>query len=317
MSFRSVIIAEGSFLPGEPVSNDDIAKIVDTSNQWIESRTGIRFRHYAQDGQSASDMAVNAVNDACIRYNIDSSTIDGIICATSTPDLVFPSTASIICSKLKANSNPWCFDINVACAGFVYALSVADAMIKNKSCKRVAVIGADKMSVLINWAKRDTCVLFADGAGVMILEGQADVNNGILCSKILNFSHLNNILFVNQQEDERYICMKGSEVFRHAVDKMSSISADLLSSNGVDINSINWVIPHQANQRIIDAIAERLSISQEKMISSIAMHGNTSAASIPLAFTHYCKDNKFAKSDKIMMTALGAGIAAGAVLLEL
>jgi 3-oxoacyl-[acyl-carrier-protein] synthase-3 len=316
------VIAEGSFLPGNPISNIDLAGFVDTTDEWIRTRTGIEYRHYAAPEQLSSDMAAEALRDACKRYNIDLGTIDGIIVATTTPDKVFPATAALVQNKLKIAGGAMCFDVSAACAGFVYALCVADSMLKNSVAKRIAVIGAEKMSSLLKWDRRDTCVLFGDGAGVMILEAQDGTENGILGHKLWNFSQLTDILYVQGgtatcNTPDVYIEMRGAELFRHAVEKMSEISAKILQEHGSSIPELQWLIPHQANQRMMDALAERLSIEPAKVVSSISQHANTSSASIPLAFSQAVQKSQIRKGDLTLLIGVGAGLAVGGMLFRL
>jgi 3-oxoacyl-[acyl-carrier-protein] synthase-3 len=324
MAIKSIVIAEGRFLPGPPITNYDIAKFADTNDEWIRTRTGISSRHHATDEQLTSHMATNALKDACVRYNLNPGDIDGVIVATTTADKVFPSTAALVQSGMGGLApGALCFDVNAACAGFVYAITIADSLIKNNVAKTIAVIGAERMSSLIRWDKRDTCVLFGDGAGIMVLQRQnSDRETGVLAHKLQNFGDLNNILYVNGgiasgNLATSHIHMRGAEVFRHAVEKMSAISTEVINMYGLTIQDIRWVIPHQANQRIMDAMSERLGIPADRIVSSISRHANTSAASIPLAYSEAVASGKIKSGDLVVLTGLGAGIAAGAVLIRI
>lgn len=316
---KSKIIAEGSYLPKKVVTNTDLMATIETSDEWIVERTGIKSRHVAAENELTSDLAVAALNDALKRYDIDASSLDAIIVATTTPDQIFPSTASIVHGKMELQDTCFSFDIAAVCSGFIYALSIADSMIKSGSAKRIAVIGAETMSRVLDWKDRATCVLFGDGAGVMILEASEN-DTGILGYNLFSDGSCRDILKVDGgvsagQMDAK-ILMNGREVFRNAVEKMASSSASLLALQGLSIDDVSWVVPHQANQRILDAVATRLKLPQEKLISTVATHANTSAASIALAYSQSVRTGKIKSGDLIMLSALGAGLTWGSLLLR-
>lgn len=315
----SRIIAEGKYVPTQVVDNKALEAFVDTTDEWIRSRTGIMQRHYACDGEHTSDLAKAALMDAAERYQIDLSSLDGFIVATTTPDLVFPPTAAILQGKLGA-SRGFAFDVNAVCSGFIHGLVLGDSMIRSGYAKRVAVIGAETMSRILDFKDRSTCVLFGDGAGAVILE--ASETAGILDHSISNDGSMSEILKVDGGISagnlaDMSIKMNGQEVFKHAVNKMSEVSANILAKNGYLIEDLDAFIPHQANQRIMDAIGERLMLDKEKIISTISEYANTSAASIPLTFSKAIELGKVKKGDLVAMTALGAGISWGSVLLRL
>lgn len=316
---RSKIIAEGSYLPERVVTNTDLMATIETSDEWIVDRTGIKSRHVAAENELTSDLAVAALSDALKRYDIPSDSLDAIIVATTTPDQIFPSTASIVHGKMGLKDTCFSFDIAAVCSGFIYALSIADSMIKSGAAKRIAVIGAETMSRVLDWKDRATCVLFGDGAGVMILE-TSENDTGILGYNLFSDGSCRDILKVDGgvsvgQMDAK-ILMNGREVFRSAVEKMSSSSASLLASLGVTVDELSWVLPHQANQRILDAVATRLKLPKEKLISTVATHANTSAASIALAYSESIRNGKIKSGDLIMLSALGAGLTWGSLLLR-
>lgn len=304
---KSKIIASGSYLPPKVVYNKDLPKHLETSDEWISERTGILKRHIADESVMTSDLAVAALRTT----GVDPKEIDGIIIATCTPDMILPSTAAIVAKKLVIQK-AFAFDINAACSGYIHALIVADGLIKSGSAKKVAVIGAEVMTSVVDWNDRSTCVLFGDGAGALILEA-SNGNEGILASSLESDSSQTDILYATSAAK---MVMNGREVYKHAVDKMHSSIVSLCEQSGVDASKINWVIPHQANQRILDAITDKMGIDKTKMISTISEHANTSAASIPLAFDVYVKSGKIKHGDLIALTAFGAGLSWGSILLK-
>ena len=317
---KGKIISCGGYLPSIKVTNDELSKKVDTSDEWIRTRTGITQRFLMPEGQKVSDMALEASLVAL--EGIDD--IDGIIFATSTQDLSFPSSACILQRKLiekGKNIHGFAFDIIAACAGFVYAVSTANSMIKAGLGKKILVIGADAVSRAINWEDRETCVLFGDGAGAVVIEAVDEKSeSGIIDCEIKSDGRFTEILRTScgptEKNEPLYIIMKGKEVFVHAVKKMSESIKHLMQKNGLSNNDISLIIPHQANVRILEAVAKELSISQEKFVITIDKHANTSAATIPLAMWEIMKENKIKKGDTIILEALGGGLVWGGVLLK-
>lgn len=318
---KSRIIATGAYLPKKVLFNSDLSQLVDTSDEWIFSRTGITKRHIAAENEATSDLAAHALKDALSNSNIDAQSIDGIIVATTTPDIVFPSAAALVQHKLNLTNSGFAFDINAVCTGFVYALTVADSMLKNKVCKRIAVIGAETMSKIVDWKDRTTCVLFGDGAGAFILELDNSSGNGIIASELHADGSFEEVLKVNsgiaKGDLSTKLYMNGREVYKHAVEKMANVSQNLIDSSGLTIRDVNWLLLHQANVRMIDNIAEKLNIADDKVIKTIDQHANTSAASIPLAFNHYYKQGKLKDGQVMVIAAAGAGLTWGGMLLKL
>jgi 3-oxoacyl-[acyl-carrier-protein] synthase III len=317
---KAKIISTGSYLPKKIVSNNDLASIVDTSDEWIVTRTGIKQRHLVEEGEFTSNMAAKAASQAIKRANLSNDDIDMIIVATTTPDKTFPSTAVIV-QDLLGIKKCFAFDMQAVCSGFVYALATADSMIKNNLANNVLVIGAESMSKVLNWDDRLTCVLFGDGAGAVILSKTNETNVGIIGSKLYSDGSLKDILYTNggvaTTQDAGTIFMKGKEVFMQAVEKMSSVALELIKENSVAIEEIDYFIPHQANIRIIESIAKKLNIPDHKIIITIDKHANTSAATIPLALDDALSKGTINKGSLILMTALGAGITWGACLVRL
>ena len=307
----SKIISTGSYLPDQILTNYDLEKIVDTSHDWIFERTGINERHIAEKDESSVDMAYHASLKCIEKSSISISDIDMIVVATSTPERVFPSSAVLLQNKLKIK-NSFAFDVNAACTGFVFALDIADKYIKNKSASNVLVVGAEKMSSLIDWKDRNTCVLFGDGAGAVVLS--ASESPGIISSTIGSNGSYKDLLTVNPDSD--FIEMKGNDVFKIAVNTMGKLAKDTLNSNNLSIDQIDWLIPHQANSRIINAIAKKLSLSDDKIIMTVGNHGNTSAASIPLAMDYAHDNGTLKQDDMILLEAFGAGFTWGSTLLK-
>ena len=312
------IIATGSYLPKKIVTNYDLEKTIDTTNEWIVERTGILKRHIVEN-ELTSDISVKAAINALNNSDIDVLDIDMIIVATTTPDLTFPSTATIIQSKIGAK-NAFAFDIQAVCSGFVYALSVANNFIKTGQASNILVIGADTLSKIVDWQDRNTCVLFGDGAGAVILSATDNKNEGILSSHLASDGDLVNILKttggVSLTKNTGYIEMSGKEVFKHAVEKMSDCVIKSLASAKLSIENIDLLIPHQANIRILNSVAKKLKLPLEKVIVTVQDHANTSAASIPLALDFALQNNKIKKNDIIVMEALGGGLTWGSVVVR-
>ena len=316
--FNAKIIAAGSYLPKKIVTNYDLEKKIDTTNEWIVERTGILKRHIVEN-ELTSDISVKAAINALNNSDIDILDIDMIIVATTTPDLTFPSTATIIQSKIGAK-NAFAFDIQAVCSGFVYALSVANNFIKTGQASNILVIGADTLSKIVDWQDRNTCVLFGDGAGAVILSATDNKNEGILSSHLASDGNLVNILKttggISLAKNTGYIEMSGKEVFKHAVEKMSDCVIKSLNSANLSIENIDLLIPHQANIRILNSVAKKLKLPLEKVIVTVQDHANTSAASIPLALDFALQNNKIKKNDVIVMEALGGGLTWGSVVVR-
>ncbi len=323
MPISSHIVSSGSYLPEKIMTNQDLEKIVETSDEWIFQRSGIKCRHIAVEGQSTSDMAVEAAHKALEDAGLAPSDIDGIIVATTTPDQTFPSVAVRVQAALGVPVGI-AFDVQAVCTGFVYALSVADNFIKAGQLKRVLVIGAEKMSSVLDWTDRATCVLFGDGAGAVILEAREASEGdqgGILSTHLYADGNLKDILYtdggVSTTGQSGKIVMHGREVFKHAVNLMSQAVYAALEANDMSADSIDWLVPHQANSRIIESTAKKLSMPMERVIMTVQDHGNTSAASIPLAFDYGRKANKIKDGDLVLFEALGGGLTWGSALVRL
>lgn len=321
MNIRSYILSTGHYLPERVMKNSELEKMVDTTDEWIVQRSGIKQRHIAAKDQPTSDLAIKAAQDALSSAGISASDIDGIIVATTTPDQTFPSVAVTVQAALSAPVGI-AFDIQAVCTGFVYALSVADNFIKNGQLKRVLVIGAEKMSSIVDWNDRTTCVLFADGAGAVILEAR-DANTqpeGILSTHLYANGQLRDLLYTNggvsTTASSGHIVMQGREVFKHAVGLMSDAVEAALTANNMEPSQVDWLVPHQANIRIIEATAKKLDMPMEKVIVTVQDHGNTSAASIPLAFSCGVKSGKIKRGQTILIEAMGGGITWGSALLR-
>ena len=307
----SKIISTGSYLPKKVLTNYDLEKLVDTSHDWIFERTGINQRCIADDNESSVDMAYRASLIALERSGLNTQDIDMIIVATTTPERIFPSSAVLLQNKLKIDDS-FAFDINAACTGFIYALDVADKYIKNNIVSNVLVVGTEKMSSIVDWGDRNTCVLFGDGAGACMVSSSD--KPGIISSKIGSNGSYKDLLTVNPDTD--FIEMKGNDVFKIAVNTMGKLAKETLISNDLSIDQIDWLIPHQANSRIINAIAKKLSLPTDKVIMTVGDHGNTSAASIPLAMDYAYNNNTLKKNDMVLLEAFGAGFTWGSTLLK-
>ncbi len=316
MKLYSRILGTGSYLPAKILTNKDIEEIVDTTDEWIFERTGIRRRHVVVEGETCSDLAVAAACNAMEAAGVEPGEIDLIVLATTTPDQIFPSTACIIQPRLGIQGVP-AFDIQAVCAGFVYALSVADQFVRTGSARRALVIGADTMSRLLDWQDRSTCVLFADGAGAVVL-GAAE-EPGIISTHISADGAYKDLLQVPKGIgrggwEDPYLEMRGNEVFRWAVNTLGRIVDETLEANGLTKSDIDWLVPHQANIRIIQATARRLDLPMDQVVVTVADHGNTSAASIPLALDTAIRDGRIKRGDTILMEGFGGGFTWGTVL---
>ncbi|MEE2693756.1 MAG: beta-ketoacyl-ACP synthase III [Pseudomonadota bacterium] len=304
----SRIIGTGSYLPQKVLTNKDLESLVDTTDEWIVERTGIKQRHIAADNESTSSMAINASIDAIKSSGLSEKDIDLVIVATTTPDQIFPSTACIVQNKLNIIAPA--FDIQAACTGFIYAMSVADNYIRNGISKNTLIIGSEKYSNILDWKDRSTCVLFGDGAGAVVLS--ADSKEGIISSHIHADGQYNDLLSV----EGNHIKMKGNEVFKVAVNTLSKLVDETLDKNNMDKSSIDWLVPHQANLRIIKAAAKKLSLPLEQVVVTVDDHANTSAASIPLALNEAVKDGRIKEDQVLLLEAFGSGFTWGSVLLR-
>ena len=320
---RSVVLGCGAFLPANVVTNDDLAKKLDTSDSWIADRTGIKRRHMAAEGEMTSDLALVAARRALANADLDAGTVDMIIVATTTPDETFPSTATKVQARLGMVRGA-AFDIQAVCSGFIYAVSVADNFIRVGQAKTVLVIGAETMSRILDWNDRTTCVLFGDGAGAVVLqaaEGEGtNADRGILNTKLFSDGRQHDLLYtdggVSTTQTAGYLRMQGREVFKQAVVNISAAIEASTHEAGITPADIDWFVPHQANQRILDGTARKLNIRPERVISTIAEHGNTSAASVPLALSVGIQDGRIKRGDLILMEAMGGGFTWGAALLR-
>jgi 3-oxoacyl-[acyl-carrier-protein] synthase III len=318
---RSIIRGVGAHLPKRIVTNDELAKTLDTSDAWIQERSGIRQRHIADDSELTSDLGAAAAKQALIRAGIDPVEIDLVICATATPDRTFPATAVKIQSMLGVTKGA-AFDVQAVCSGFIYALTIADNFIKAGQSKRALVIGAETFSRILDWTDRGTCVLFGDGAGAVVLEahqqrGTRD-DRGIISTRIRSDGRYEDLLYVDggpgSTKTTGHLRMNGREVFRHAIQKISGVIEETLVETGYSADEIDLFIPHQANKRILDGIAKKLNVAPEKIVMTLDRHGNTSAASIPLALNQAFEDHRVKDGSLILMEAMGGGFTWGAVL---
>lgn len=321
---RSAVTGVGSFLPEQVVTNADLAKVVDTSDEWIQERTGIKQRHRARNDQPTSDLATEAARRALADAGRTAADVDLIIVATTTPDLTFPSVASIVQRKLGA---PTCiaFDIQAVCSGFVYALSVADGFVARGLARCALVIGAEEMTRLMDWTDRSTCVLFGDGAGCVVVEpreGQGSKEDqGVLGFALRCDGTKTDLLYVDGGPATTgtvgHLRMAGNQVFRHAVVNIAeAITAACIAAN-IEVADVDWFVPHQANQRIIKGVGDRLGLDENKVISTVAMHANTSAASIPLALDAAIQDGRIKRGDLVLLEAMGGGLTWGACAFRL
>jgi len=320
---RSIVLGCGSCLPANVVTNDELAKRVDTSDAWIVDRTGIKRRHFAAVGEVTSDLALTAGRRALASADVNVGDLDLVIVATTTPDETFPATATRVQARLGMTRGA-AFDVQAVCSGFIYALSIADNFIRCGQAKTVLVIGAETMSRILDWNDRTTCVLFGDGAGAVVLqaaEGEGtNADRGILNTKIFSDGRLHDLLYtdggVSATGTAGYLRMQGREVFKHAVVNISAAIQASTREAGITVADVDWFVPHQANQRILDGTARKLDIRPERVISTVAEHGNTSAASVPLALSVGVADGRIKRGDLVLMEAMGGGFTWGAVLLR-
>ncbi len=320
---RSVVKGCGSYLPAEILTNDDLAKTVDTSDEWIVQRTGIRSRHIAAPGEMTSDLATAAAKAALADAGLDASDIDLIVLGTSTPDNTFPATATSVQAALGI-TNGFAFDVQAVCSGFVYSLAIADKFLTSGQHRRALVIGAETFSRILDWTDRTTCVLFGDGAGAVVLEAVEQAggseDRGVLTTHLRSDGRHKAKLFVDGGPSSTgttgHVRMEGREVFRHAVGMITDVIHDAFEATGESAETIDWFVPHQANRRIIDASAQKLGIAPEKVVVTVDHHGNTSAASIPLALAEARADGRIAEGDLVLLEAMGGGFTWGSALLR-
>jgi 3-oxoacyl-[acyl-carrier-protein] synthase III len=317
---RSVIVGVGGHLPERVLSNAEIAAQVDTSDEWIVERTGIHRRHIAADGEKTSDLAIAAARKALANAKVDVSEVDLIVLATATPDLTFPATSARVQAALGVTQGA-AFDIQAVCSGFVFALATADNMLVRGQAKCALVIGAETFSRIIDWTDRGTCILFGDGAGAVVLKAEESVDRGVIATFLRTDGRHHDLLYVDggpsQTQTVGHLRMIGNAVFRQAVEHISGAMLEACRLGGVAIEDVDWFVPHQANQRILDGVARRLGISPDKVIATVAEHGNTSAASVPLALSVGMADGRIRPGHLVLMEALGGGLTWGAALVRL
>ena len=320
---RSQVAGLGAYLPETVLTNIELARKVDTSDEWIVERTGIRERRIAKEGEKTSDLALKAAEAALADANMSASDLDYIIVATTTPDETFPAVATRLQARLGMTRGAG-FDVQAVCSGFVFALSTADNFIKSGAANNVLVVGAETMTRLLDWNDRTTCVLFGDGAGALILkrgEGRGTAKDrGILNTELYSDGRLHDLLYVDggpsSTQTTGHLRMMGREVFKHAVTNTCTAIETSARNAGVKLSDIDWIVPHQANQRILDTTAKKLSVPLEKVVSTIARHGNTSAASVPLALAEAVGDGRIKRGDLVLLEAMGGGFTWGAALVR-
>ncbi len=320
---RSVVQGCGAYLPERIVTNDELAKKMDTSDEWIQQRTGIKQRHIAADGEFTSHLALKAAERALAHAGIAGADLDLIVLATATPDETFPATATVVQKALGMHKGA-AFDLQAVCAGFVYGVSVADSMIKNGLAGTALVIGAETFSRILDWNDRGTCVLFGDGAGAIVLRGEqgtgTSADRGILANALHSDGRQHDILYVDggpsSTRTTGFLRMEGKEVFKHAVVNMAAVVGEVLGKAGLEAKDIDWLVPHQANKRIIDSTGRKLGLPADRVVVTVDRHANTSAASIPLALDTAVKDGRIKKGDLTLLEGIGGGLAWGASLIR-
>lgn len=323
MTIRSVVLGTGHYLPKKCMTNADLVALVDTNDEWIVERTGIRQRHIAGEGETTSMLAIEAAKAALADAKIDANSIDLIVLATATPDHTFPSTATQVQAALGITGGA-AFDVQAVCSGFVYALTTADNFLKAGSAKRALVIGAETFSRILDWTDRTTCVLFGDGAGAVILDAQngggTNTDRGVLCTHLRSDGRHLDKLFVDGGPSTTmttgHLRMEGKEVFRHAVINLAETVEEALRRAGITPSDVQWFVPHQANRRIIDATAKKLGINPAHVVITVDLHGNTSAASIPLALSVARQDGRIKQGDLVLIEAMGGGFTWGSALIR-
>lgn len=320
---RSRVIGCGSYLPQRVVSNDELARTVDTSDEWIIERTGIRQRYIAADDQKTSDLATEAAKAALSHAGVDLADVELIVVATATPDDTFPAVATQVQRKLGLTHGA-AFDVQAVCSGFIYALTVADAMVRAGQAKVALVIGAETFSRILDWEDRTTCVLFGDGAGAVVLKaeeaGDIHTDRGVLASRLHSDGRYRDMLYVDggpsSTRTTGFLRMKGREVFRHAVENLASVVGEVLDEAGFEAKDIDWVVPHQANRRILESTAKKLGLSMDQVVMTVDQHANTSAASVPLALDAAVRDGRIKPGDLLMLEAMGGGFTWGGALVR-
>lgn len=322
MTRRAVVIGVGHYLPDRVVPNAEFEKTLDTTDEWIKSRSGIERRHFAAPDQTTSDLATNAANAALAMAGLTGNDVDAIIVATSTSDLTFPSAATMVQAKI-GNTKGYAFDIQAVCAGFAFALTNANALIVSGQANRVLVIGAETFSRIMDWTDRSTCVLFGDGAGAVVLEAQigdgTNADRGILSTDLNSDGTHRDLLYVDggvSTQTTGVLKMQGQEIFKHAVEKLAQTAHTALGKIDLGADDVDWVVPHQANIRIIKSTARKLGVGMDRVIVTVQDHGNTSAASIPLALSVGVANGQIKKGDLVVTEAIGGGLAWGAVVLR-
>jgi 3-oxoacyl-[acyl-carrier-protein] synthase-3 len=320
---RARVLGCGAYLPGPPVTNDELAKRLDTSDEWIQQRTGIRQRHIAADGETTTDLAVIAAQRALENAGVAAAEVDFVVLATTTPDRTFPASATTVQARLGM-VNGFAFDVQAVCAGFVYATAVADNFLRAGQGKTALVIGAETFSRILDWNDRATAVLFGDGAGALVLrahEGRGDnTDRGVLSTHLHSDGTTNDLLYVDggpsSTQTVGHVRMSGREVFRHAVVKMADAIHEALDANDMTINDVDWLVPHQANRRIIDGTSRQLGLGHNKVVMTVDRHANTSAASIPLALNDAVEDGRIQPNQVVLLEAIGGGLAWGSALIR-
>jgi 3-oxoacyl-[acyl-carrier-protein] synthase-3 len=322
MMRRAVVKGVGHYLPERVVPNAEFEKTLDTNDEWIKARSGIERRHFAAPNETTSDLAAAAAKNALAMAGMDASQIDAIIVATSTADLTFPSAATMVQEKI-GNTTGYAFDVQAVCAGFVFALSNANALIMSGQADRVMVIGAETFSRIMDWTDRGTCVLFGDGAGALILEGEdgagTSADRGILSTDLNSDGRYKDLLYVDggvSTQNTGVLRMEGKEVFRHAVEKLAQTAEKALAKIGLGADDVDWVVPHQANIRIIQSTAKKLGVDMDRVVVTVQDHGNTSAASIPLALSVGVANGQIKQGDLVVTEAIGGGLAWGSVVIR-
>jgi 3-oxoacyl-[acyl-carrier-protein] synthase-3 len=322
-AIRSVVLGCGSYLPERILTNAELAAKVDTSDEWIVQRTGIRQRHIAAEGEFTSHLAIKAAQAALAHAGVDAQSVDLIVLATSTPDNTFPATAVAVQSALGINHGA-AFDLQAVCSGFIFALATADSFLRSGAFTRALVIGAETFSRILDWNDRGTCVLFGDGAGAVVLDAQPQSgikpDRGVLTTHLRSDGRHKSKLYVDggvsSTQTVGYLRMEGREVFKHAVGMITDVIVDAFKASGITADDIDWFVPHQANKRIIDASAHKLHIAPQKVVLTVDRHGNTSAASIPLALSVAVADGRVQKGDLVLLEAMGGGFTWGSALLR-
>lgn len=322
MTIRSVVVGLGHYLPERVVLNSEFEATLDTSDEWIKSRSGIERRHFAAEGETTSDLATKAARNALADAGLTANDLDAIVLATSTADLTFPSAATMVQAALGMNRG-FAYDVQAVCAGFIYAMANANALIVSGQAKRIMVIGAETFSRIMDWSDRSTCVLFGDGAGAVILEAQDGIGDktdrGILSVDLNSDGQHRDILYVDggvSTQTTGFLRMQGKEVFRHAVEKLAQTATTAMEKAGIANADVDWIVPHQANIRIIQGTAKKLGLSMDNVVVTVQDHGNTSAASIPLALSVGVERGQIKRGDVVVTEAIGGGLAWGAVVLR-